>query len=449
MSDFVIENGVLEKYTGAGGDVVIPDGVTSIGDSAFSWRSSLTSITIPDSVTSIGNWAFNCCSSLTSITIPDGVTSIGNWAFDGCSSLTSITIPEGVTSIGSSAFRDCNSLTSITIPDGVTSIDSEAFSDCRNLTSITIPDSVTSIGRRAFYGCRSLTSVTIPDSVTSIGDEAFYGCSSLKNLTIFANIPDIGRYNAFKGCKGLADENGLIIVNDTVFGYYGSNESIVIPEGVTNIAAEAFLDNEIITSILLPKSIETVWFFAFKGCKKLQTIILQSNDIPFEYESLAQTKVLVIPEHRVSFDDTEKLKRHFDNGSNFPVKLMQDDTVVAGVVCSGENSGFVRADGYDWDEYDVMLAGNNFKTMRADSRFLAILYRLRWPIGLNEEIKQIYVEYAAKNYKKAIALAEQLDDPELIEALIANNCVEEKNRKTFNKLLLASSNNKIAALQIE
>ncbi|MDB4500920.1 leucine-rich repeat domain-containing protein [Akkermansiaceae bacterium] len=114
-------------------------------------------------VTSIGNGAFAFCESLTSITIPESVTSIGNEAFSDCTSLTSITIPDSVTSIGESAFRNCSSLTSITIGNGVTSIGDFAFSDCTSLTSITIPDSVTSIGGSAFIGCSSLTSITIPD----------------------------------------------------------------------------------------------------------------------------------------------------------------------------------------------------------------------------------------------------------------------------------------------
>ena len=133
--------------------------VRVIGDYAFSYCSSLTSITIPDSVTSIGNWAFYGCSSLTSITIPDSVTSIGDYEFEYCSSLTSITIPDSVTSIGNSAFYGCSSLTSITTPDSITSIGDEAFSGCSSLTSITISDSVTSICRAAFYGCSSLTNV--------------------------------------------------------------------------------------------------------------------------------------------------------------------------------------------------------------------------------------------------------------------------------------------------
>ena len=123
-------------------------------------------------------------SNVKKVVIEDGVTSIGNYAFTYCVSLTSITIPDSVTSIGYYAFFYCRSLTSITISDSVTSIGNYAFFYCRSLTSITIPDSVTSIGNYAFSNCRSLTSITISDSVTSIGNDAFYGCSNLKTISL-------------------------------------------------------------------------------------------------------------------------------------------------------------------------------------------------------------------------------------------------------------------------
>ena len=216
-------------------EVVIEDGMTNIGDYAFYYCQSLTSVTIPNSVTSIGISAFELCTSLTSITIPNSVTSIGNWAFYDCSSLTSITIPNSVTSIGIYAFYECSSLTSITIPNSVTSIGYNAFCDCSGLTSITvekgntkydsrdncnaiietntnkliagckntvIPNSVTSIGERAFYYCSSLTSITIPNSVTSIGNEAFAYCSALTSVTIPNSVMSIGNF-AFGSCKDL------------------------------------------------------------------------------------------------------------------------------------------------------------------------------------------------------------------------------------------------------
>ena len=257
--------------TGVNGDVSIPDGVTSIEDSAFSGYSGLKSVTIPDSVTSIATSAFSGCSGLLSITveegnsnysstnglllskdgktlvqgvngdvlIPDGVTRIEDSAFNGRNELTSVAIPNSVTSIATSAFSDCSGLKSVTIPqyvcdygpsvdspatwsgrpsivfpaanstitnvviaDGVTNIGCYAFGEFGSLTSVTIPDSVTDIGDYAFDGCYSLTSVTIPDSVTDIGFCAFAHCYSLTNVTIPDNISNLSS-DAFDGCGKL------------------------------------------------------------------------------------------------------------------------------------------------------------------------------------------------------------------------------------------------------
>ncbi len=169
--DFEIdENGVLKKYYGDGGDVVIPEGVTEIGDSAFQndecigSLDGLTSVTIPEGVTTIGNSAFYWCGGLTSITIPEGVTTIGNFAFYGCRGLTSITIPEGVTTIKKGTFEYCSGLTSVIIPEGVTEIEASAFRDCSKLTNVIIPKGVTEIGEAAFG--KDYFSAAIIDNLT-------------------------------------------------------------------------------------------------------------------------------------------------------------------------------------------------------------------------------------------------------------------------------------------
>ena len=204
----IIEDGITRigehafTYCSAMHSVSIPDSVTEIGAEAFAGCSSLESVTIPDGVTKIGSAAFESCGSLKSVTIPSSVTTIGEWAFFGCDSLESVTIPGSVTEIGDWAFSDCGSLKSVTIPDSVTTIGEQAFSGCASLESVTIPGSVTEIGDWAFSDCGSLKSVTIPDSVTTIGEQAFSGCASLESVTIQGSVTEIGK-DAFFFCSAL------------------------------------------------------------------------------------------------------------------------------------------------------------------------------------------------------------------------------------------------------
>ena len=283
-------------------EVVITGG-TSIGSSAFSGCSSLTSITIPDSVTSIDWHAFSGCSSLTSIAIPDSVTSIGDYAFSSCDSLTSINIPDSVTSIDDCAFYDCDSLTSITIPDSVTSIGNHAFSRCYLLTSITIPDSATSIDGRAFSECSSLTSITIPDSVTYIGSYAFEDCGSLTiyceatskpsewySTWNYSNRPVVWDCNN----NDVADDGNIYYIADNGVKYALNNGTatvvrqgaarsgeIIIPEqitykdvvyAVTTIKESAFSGCSGITSITIPDSVTSIGRDAFYNCSSLKEV---------------------------------------------------------------------------------------------------------------------------------------------------------------------------------
>lgn len=107
------------------------------GENENLWGTAITSVTIEEGVTTIGELAFSGCESLTSVTMGDSVTTIGDWAFSRCASLRSIIIPDSVITIGYEAFKRCTSLTSVTIPDSVTSIGNYAFYKCPNLDNKT------------------------------------------------------------------------------------------------------------------------------------------------------------------------------------------------------------------------------------------------------------------------------------------------------------------------
>jgi|GEM_PF-2030721 len=159
MENWGWSNPAWQLYQDVIRTVVIKEGVTSIGDNAFTGNTTLASVHIFNSVTTIGSRAFSGCISLTSIDIPNSVTSIGWQAFSH-SGLTSINIPDNVTNIEGAAFVGCKSLTSINIGSGLTVIADSLFTHSTNLNSVSIGNNVKSIGFSAFC-TTSLISITI------------------------------------------------------------------------------------------------------------------------------------------------------------------------------------------------------------------------------------------------------------------------------------------------
>jgi putative transposon-encoded protein len=176
-------------------DVVIPDSVTNISESAFR-SSGVVNVVIGRGVTNIGKSAFNSCDKLETISFGERVVQIGEEAFMGCSALKAIVIPDSVVSVQNWAFGKCAGVTNVTIGKGVLEIKGSAFRGCASLIKITIPDNVREIGTHAFQDCSSLTDVIIPDSVIKIGSGAFKGCDALTNVQIpsrfVAQLADLG-----------------------------------------------------------------------------------------------------------------------------------------------------------------------------------------------------------------------------------------------------------------
>ena len=215
--DFEIESGVLIEYHGRDENVIIPDGVKSIGNSAFEYCKNLFSVTIPDSVKNIGNSAFCGCKLLESVIIPDSVTIIGDSAFYNCTNLTSVTIGNSVKNIGNRAFQECSRLISVIIPDSVKSIEEWAFYDCSSLISVTIRNSATSMGWRAFCACSSLTSVTVDGAEINLPSPNFRDKTHIFFLLVGKNYqftaplnrtPDVTNNLIFQMYASGLDEKG-------------------------------------------------------------------------------------------------------------------------------------------------------------------------------------------------------------------------------------------------
>ena len=329
-------NGAMKNYSGSWAtpwqgrnikNIIIENGVTSIGDSAFYGCTGLTNIGFPDSVTSIGDFAFRNCTSLTSVEVPDSVTSIGDFAFSDCAGLTSIIGGNSITSVGNYSFSGCPASIGITggckwnrDGNGALTISGNGFmenySTATNgkkapwgtyIKSVVIENGVKNIGECAFLDCAFLTNVTIGNGVTSISKNAFLRCNGLISITIsqynkiydsrnncnaiiFTEnnclitgcnntfIPDgvtsIGD-GAFYGCTGLTSigfPDSVTSIGDGAFSNCTGLTSLAIGKSITNIGFDAFCYCTNLTSVDVPDSVTSIGDFAFSNCTNLTTV---------------------------------------------------------------------------------------------------------------------------------------------------------------------------------
>ncbi len=329
MYDYNEDDQPWASLRGCIAGISLGDGMTSIGNYAFSWCQEVYNVIVPDGVTRIGEYAFSRCEELRSINFPGSMTNIGKGAFEYCSHLgmvDPIILPNGITCIEDSVFAKCYSLQSIIIPDGVTSIGNSSFMDCTGLESVSIPDSVTHINGWAFYYCTGLTSVAIPSGVTEV--QGFYSCSGLTSVTFSDHavlvsfpwcsgltsitIPDsvttceligcsglkylsipchLNAHYGFDGCTALETirfTKGSGIGHNYVYDnltwidnsytrtpWYQSRENditVIIEEGVESIGTCAFKDCTGLKILSIPKSLADIHGYAFDGCDNLSDV---------------------------------------------------------------------------------------------------------------------------------------------------------------------------------
>ncbi len=169
---------ILRKYLGPGGHVVIPEGITEIGDEAFSGNHSIETIELPNSLVKIGRWAFQFC-SVKEVIMPDSVKMLGHSCFFECFQLVKIRLSRSLKAIPAYCFQQCHQLKEIEIPEGVQILEENAFCVCENLETVALPESLLEIGYCAFAGCTALKNISIPSGVTKIGNRAFQKCELL------------------------------------------------------------------------------------------------------------------------------------------------------------------------------------------------------------------------------------------------------------------------------
>lgn len=241
---------------------------------AFSYRNDITSVVIPNGVTSVGNSAFYYCKSLESVVIPNSVTSVGNSAFYYCKSLTNVEIPDSVTSIGKDAFSNCGGLTSVTIGRNVENIGSYAFGQCHGLAEVINKSELNfTIGSNdngyvAYYALSVKTGGT--SEIINNGGFFFYRSNGVNYLVNY--VGSDGDLSLPENCNGQS-----YVINKYAFFNREDITSVVLSDGVTAVGDWAFCRCDSLMSVTLGKNVSAIGNAAFFECARLIEVINKSS----------------------------------------------------------------------------------------------------------------------------------------------------------------------------
>lgn len=304
----------ITDYVGSDTALDIPakiDGhpVTRIGQEAF-FVAYPTSITVPASVTEIEKEAFRSCSNLETITIKGTVEYIGNDTFTDCSKLKNLVFEGTVKSIGKTAFMNCTGLTDIVLPEGLVSLGQNAFYDCTGLRSVTIPaslgteDAYSFSGSGPFNGCSNLSKVTFAKGIRMIPYSICRDLDSLAEVVIPSGVTAIAAY-AFLSCSNLKKvtiQGAVKSIGYGAFMWCENLTSINLPEGLTELEGGVFYNCSALKSITIPASLgeaDAVGSGNFEDCSSLKTVNFSEGmrKIPaYMLEGLRTVEEIVIPE---------------------------------------------------------------------------------------------------------------------------------------------------------
>lgn len=211
------------------------------------------------------------CGSRLDVVVPEGTVVIGPEAFAG-RAVRSVQLPNSLCSIGRMAFRRCRSLRQIEIPGTVHTIEPEAFDGCDGLQHLVLHEGLQQIGMRAFWYCSSLRQIEIPASVQRVASKAFEGCSLLDRVVLRSTDTFVDEY-AFRETRY---EARLLRLADRCAAGEMELDTLELPEGMTHVDTFQFSRGRF-RKLILPSSLRTVGMNAFRGCSRLQQVILSPN----------------------------------------------------------------------------------------------------------------------------------------------------------------------------